>query len=97
MAVARTMLEQPGPSLGSVSPPDELPGLTPLVQGLVVVASLSSSLMSPTGFPGGSAVKNPPASAGDAALIPESGRSPGEGNGNPHQHSCLENSMDRGA
>ena len=45
------------------------------------------------GFPG---VKNPPASAGDMGLIPESGRSPGEGNGNPLQYSCLENSMDRG-
>ena len=45
-------------------------------------------------------VKNPPASAGDArdtGLIPESGRSPGEGNGNPLQYSCLENPMDRGA
>ena len=38
-------------------------------------------------------VKNPPANAGDArdvGLIPGSGRSPGEGNGNPPQHSCLE-------
>ena len=49
------------------------------------------------GFPGGSVVKNPPASAGDAGLIPGPGRSPGGGNGNPLQHSCLENPMDRGA
>ena len=45
-------------------------------------------------------VRNPPANAGDArdlGLIPGSGRSPGEGNGNPVQYSCLENSMDRGA
>ena len=45
-------------------------------------------------------VKNPPVSAGDArdaGSIPGSGRSPGEGNGNPLQYSCLENSMDRGA
>ena len=42
-------------------------------------------------------VKNPTANAGDAGLIPGSGRSPGEGNGNPHQYSCLENSNDRGA
>ena len=49
------------------------------------------------GFPGGSAVKNPPASAGDADSIPGSGRSPGEGNGNPFQYSCLENPTDRGA
>ena len=44
-------------------------------------------------------VKNPPADAGDVkdvGLIPGSGRSPGEANGNPLQHSCLENSMDRG-
>ena len=49
------------------------------------------------GFPGGSVLKNPPASAGDAGLIPGLGRSPGGGNGNPLQHSCLENPMDRGA
>ena len=41
-------------------------------------------------------VKNPPANAGDAGFIPVSGRSPGGGNGNPLQYSCLENSMDRG-
>ena len=52
------------------------------------------------GFPGGREVKNPPANAGDArdmGSIPESGRSPGEGNGNPLQYSCPENPMDRGA
>ena len=48
------------------------------------------------GFPGGVVVKNPPANAGDMDLIPGSGRSPGVGNGNPLQYSCLENSMDRG-
>ena len=42
-------------------------------------------------------VKNPPANAGDVSSIPESGRSPGEGNGKPLQYSCLENLMDRGA
>ena len=42
-------------------------------------------------------VKNLPVSAGDVGLIPGSGRSPGEGNGNPLQYSCLENSMDTGA
>ena len=41
-------------------------------------------------------VNNLPASAGDAGLIPGLGRSPGEGNGNPLQYSCLENPMDRG-
>ena len=42
-------------------------------------------------------VKNPSANAGDVNSIPESGRFPGEGNGNPLQDSCLENSTDRGA
>ena len=45
-------------------------------------------------------VKNPPANAGeagDSGSIPGSGRSPGEGNGNPFQYSYLKNSMDRGA
>ena len=45
-------------------------------------------------------VKNPAASTGDtrdAGLIPGSGRSPGEGNGNPLQYSCLENPKDRGS
>ena len=47
-------------------------------------------------FPGGSVVKNLSANAGDADLIPVSGRSPGEGNGTPHQDSCLGNSTDIG-
>ena len=42
-------------------------------------------------------VKNPSPNAGDMGAIPGSGRSPGEGNGNPLQYSCLENSEDRGA
>ena len=42
-------------------------------------------------------VKYPPANAGDAGSIPELGRSPGVGNGNPLQYSCLDNPMDRGA
>ena len=50
-----------------------------------------------TCFPGGSVVENPPANAGDAALMPGLGRSSGEGNGNPLQYSRWENSMDRGA
>ena len=48
-------------------------------------------------FPGVSVVKNPPANAGEAHSIPGRGRSPGEGNGNPLQYSCLENSMNKGA
>ena len=52
------------------------------------------------GFPGGSEVKNPSVNAedaGDANSVPESARSPGGGNGNPLQCSCLKNTMDRGA
>ena len=49
------------------------------------------------GFPGGSVVEDPTAIAGDVSSIPGSGRFPGEGNDNPLQYSCLENSMDRGA
>ena len=51
------------------------------------------------GFPGGSVVKNLLANAGhvgDVSLSPESGSSPGEGNGNPLQYFCLENPMDKG-
>ena len=49
------------------------------------------------GFPGGSDGKASARNAGDLGLIPGLGRSPGEGNGNPLQYSCLENSTDRGA
>ena len=49
------------------------------------------------GFPDDSVVKNLPADGGDPSSIPGSGRSPGEGNASPLQHSCLGNPMDRGA
>ena len=49
------------------------------------------------GFPDGTVVKNLPAIAGDAGLIPGSGRSPGGGNGNTLWYSCLKNSTDREA
>ena len=52
------------------------------------------------GLPGGSRVKNLPASTGDSrdvGSVPGLERSPGGGNGNPRQFSCLENPMDRGA
>ena len=49
------------------------------------------------GFPGGSVVKNLPANAGDLGLIPGLGRSPGEGNGNSLQYSCLADPMDKRA
>ena len=47
-------------------------------------------------IPGGSDNKESACNAGDLGLILGSGRSPGEGNGNPLQYSCLENPMDRG-
>ena len=52
------------------------------------------------GFPGGAVVKNPPMNPGDTrdvGSIPGLGRSPGEGNGNPLQYSCLQNPIDRGS
>ena len=48
------------------------------------------------GFPGGSEVKESAYNAGDLGSIPVLGTSPGEGNGNPLQYSCLENPMDGG-
>ena len=48
-------------------------------------------------FPGSSYDKASAYNAGNLGSIPESGRSPGEGNGNPLQYSCLENPMDQGA
>ena len=58
---------------------------------------MSLDSQSKDGFPSDSVVKNLPANAGDAGLIPGLGRSPGEGKSNTLQYSCLENSMDRGA
>ena len=67
-------------------PPNSVPPLIPL--------SVLYSLLV-RGFLDGSVVKNPPANAGDADSIPGSGRSPGEGNGNPLHYSCLGNPIDR--
>ena len=53
--------------------------------------------MLPSGFPDGSVAKYLPANVGDISSTPGWGRSPGGGNGNPLQYSCLENPMDRGA
>ena len=49
------------------------------------------------GFPGDSDSKESACNVGDLGLIPGLGGSPGEGNGNPLQYSCLENPIDRGA
>ena len=62
-------------------------------------SDLLSTMLHFWGFPVCSVVKNPPANAGDtgdASSISNSERSPGEGNGNPLQYSCLENPMDKG-
>ena len=64
---------------------------------LVTLQIIFQEVLSVDSFPGGSEVRNPPANAGGAGLIPGLGRSPGEGHGNPPQHSCLGNHMDRGA
>ena len=48
-------------------------------------------------LPGGSVVKNPSASAGDASSVLGLGRSPGDGNGNPLQYPCLGHPIDRGS
>ena len=54
----------------------------------------SSLVFRGLGFPGGSEGKVSAYNMGDPGSIPGSGRSPGEGNGNPLQYSCLENPMD---
>ena len=61
----------------------------------VLLGKVKNTLIN-KGFPGGSVVENLPANAGDVDSIPESGRSPGEVNGNPLRYSCLGNPMDRG-
>ena len=79
-------------------PPEEIE-VSPFC--LKVLSCSRRGLMIPClGFPGGSLVKNPSANAGDAGdsvSISGSGRSPGGGNDNPFQYSCLENPTDKGA
>ena len=60
-----------------------------------MVLCLEKSPLIHMDFPGGSDGRESACNAGDPVSIPESGRSPGEGNGNPLQYSCLENSIDR--
>ena len=62
-----------------------------------IVRHFCKIISSKKGFPGGLDGKESTCNAGDLGLIPGSRRSPGEGNGNPFQYSCLENPMDRGA
>ena len=61
------------------------------------VSAIKSYALSCVGFPDSSVGKESTCNAGDVSLIPGLGRSPGEGNGNPPQYSCLENPVDRGA
>ena len=78
-----------------------LPGRIPPTFSTLMVPlhGLEKTVVYP-GFPGGSVLRNPPASPGDTGdmgLIPGLERSPGEKHDNPLQYSCLENPMDRGA
>ena len=72
------------------------PGLDPLLlkAALGQLEKFNWGLWIRWGFPGGSEVKASASNAGGPGLIPGLGRSPGEGNGNPPQYSCLENPMD---
>ena len=72
----------------------EIVNLMTLARGIFILLNVYCVVDTLWGFPGGSEVKVSACNVGDLALIPGSGRSPGEGNGNPLQYSCLENPMD---
>ena len=61
------------------------------------IVIFETTLIELWGFPGGSDSKESDCNVGNLGSVPGLGRSPGEGNGNPLQNSCLENPMDRGA
>ena len=67
-----------------------------IIYNIEIINRLFRADMINKGFPGGSEVKASASNTGDLGSIPGSGRSPGEGNGNPLQYSCLENPMDGG-
>ena len=71
--------------------------LVPFPASCLSFLSICMGLHFSRSFPGVSEVKTSACNAGDLGLKPGSGRSPGEGHGNPLQYSCLENAMDRGA
>ena len=75
-----------------------IPNLSIFLMLIKVARNIGSdfifNMWSNRGFPGGSEVKASASNAGDPGSIPGLGRSPGEGNGNPLQYSCLENPMD---
>ena len=62
----------------------------------IIIRTISLQVIEPS-FPGGSDCKESTCNVGDLGSIPELGRSPGGGHGNPLQYFCLENPMDRGA
>ena len=68
-----------------------------LRQGIITASHPTTTTKEGMGFPGGSDCKESACNEGDPGSIPGSGITPGGGNGNPLQYSCLENSMDRGA
>ena len=91
--------DEPGgiQSMGSQRVGHDWATATVLVAGLLSVVLIMLKYAPSMGFPDSSVGKESACNAGDMALIPESGRSPGEENGYPLQYSCLENSKDRGA
>ena len=84
------------PSPGDLHNPGIEPR-SPALQADALPTELQGKLVAFLGFPGGSEGKAYACNAGDPGSISELGRSPGEGNGNPRQYSCLENPMDGGA
>ena len=68
-----------------------------LARGILILLNVYCVVDTLWGFPGGSEVKASACNVGDLGSIPGSGRSLGEGNGNPLQYSYLENAMDGGA
>ena len=90
------------PKSNQIPPSPNKQGLKPLfLKGYITLkiefCSKRTYIRGRTCFLGGSEVKVSASNVGDPGLIPGLGRSPGEGNGNPLQYSCLENSMDGGA
>ena len=76
---------------------DQRTGASAVASVLPMNIQVSYCMYCIMGFPAVSDGKESACNAGDVGLIPGLGRSPGEGNGNPFQYSCLENPMDRGA
>ena len=67
-----------------------------LARGILILLNVYCVVDTLWGFPGGSEVKASACNVGDLGSIPGSGRSSGEGNGDPLQYSCVENPMDGG-